>query len=78
MCQFIAPTAAGAFIAAGQALTLHRNASIVHAGILFDDMIEALSKGISAADLRIQDRNPNPPAPLIVPEATGLAMAMNE
>ena len=58
MCQFIAPTFAGAFIAAGQALTMNRNSNIVHAGILFDGvyMIEALAKGISATDLRIQDR----------------------
>ncbi len=58
LCQFIAPSVAGAFIAAGQALTMHRNSNVVHAGILFDGtyMIEALAKGISATDLRIQDR----------------------
>ncbi len=58
MCQFVTNSLAGAAIALGQALTLHRNAGIVHAGILFDDtyIIEALNKGIRAADLRIQDR----------------------
>lgn len=37
---------------------MHRNSNVVHAGILFDGtyMIEALAKGISATDLRIQDR----------------------
>jgi hypothetical protein len=58
MCQFFASTVAGAFIAAGQALTGNRNSKIVHAGILFDSnyMVEALAKGIQAADLRIQNR----------------------
>lgn len=58
MCQFLSHTIAGPIIAFGQALTGNKNAKIIHAGILFDSfyMIEALKDGITANDLRIQNR----------------------
>src|SRR6476620_10184498 len=59
MLQFNQGNAAGKAIAFGQAMAGDKNSEIVHAGVLFDNhyMVEALDKGISAGDLRLQNKS---------------------
>lgn len=58
MLQFSQGNIPGKAIAFGQAMVGDKNTEIIHAGVMFDKsiMIEALSKGISAADLRVGNR----------------------
>jgi hypothetical protein len=58
MLQFNQGNVAGKAIAFGQAMAGDKNTEIVHAGVLFDNhyMVEALDKGISAGDLRTQNK----------------------
>jgi hypothetical protein len=58
LLQFNQGNVAGKAIAFGQAMAGDQNSEIVHAGVLFDRhyMVEALNQGISANDLRIQNK----------------------
>lgn len=57
MLQYSLGNFAGAAIQLGQFLRGQSNASIVHAGILFDNnyIIEAVGPGLSASDIRVQN-----------------------
>jgi hypothetical protein len=58
MLQFSQGNAPGKAIAFGQAMAGDKNTEIIHAGVMFDNfyIVEALSKGIMANDIRIKDR----------------------
>jgi hypothetical protein len=58
MLQFNQGNAPGKAIAFGQAMAGDRNSEIIHAGVMFDNhyIVEALSKGIMANDIRVKDR----------------------
>jgi hypothetical protein len=58
MLQFNQNNVTGKLIAFGQAMVGDKNTEIVHAGVMFDRsyMIEAVSRGISGADLRVQNK----------------------